>query len=691
MSAAVTFKPDHASTAPSTDVLAEMRRVGFLNLSECVMSVPRAYIDCTEPLVLADVPGDDRPRYYVLRVVRAELFTGTGVVTSWSQKARQLVLQTTDWAGRRVRINVFGAVFVWKRSSSQGAYVHVLGRLQLSADGALEVLGADLVHETQRGRIAAIYPGKVSRVKSHTVAEAVWLGMRSPFDASDAVLRRCGLDSPSEWPAEMGFATPWTLLQALHYPTSMEEGHRAAKVARVLSARAQVRLAIKARVLPLCPASRIAVSEETIASLVATLPFPLTADQSQAIAEIASDLRAPHAMARLLSGDVGTGKSCCFMVPAVAAQAAGAGVAIVAPSLLVVAQIVRELRTYFPGVEVLEVTTGVKLSPQTERAIHVGTTALVNAARKAERTFDFLVIDEQHKMSVAQRSSLAGLHTNVLEATATAIPRTQALVFFAGMSVSLLRQSPVIKRVDTHITTRAERQRLQDFLHKALERRWQVAVIYPLVTPSPKELDSPPLKRPAGAREAAQSRAGDSGNKRPAATDDYYSVSAAAQRWEACFPGRVGVLHGKLSDDEKAAVIAGMHEHRFDILISSIVIEVGVTLPSLKAMVVMAPHQYGAATLHQLRGRLARHGGYGHMFLHCDTPPPSDTARERLELVRTCSDGFELSDRDRDLRGYGDLHKDGEAQKGRAVEAFWGVHSTAADLKQAAIDLGLNL
>lgn len=148
-----------------------------------------------------------------------------------------------------------------------------------------------------------------------------------------------------------------------------------------------------------------------------------------------------------------------------------------------------------------------------------------------------------------------------------------------------------------------------------------------------------------------------------------------------------------MTGDEKTAVIRDMHAMKFQILISSVVIEVGVTLPSLKAMMIVNPERYGLSQIHQLRGRLARKGGNGRLFLVVDEPVEKLRAEkpemlERLETLVECQDGFELAERDMEMRGFGDVTTRSNTQSGSARCLFWGITVSGDDLMHAAKRLG---
>lgn len=636
------------------DELGRLKRLGFTCLAECLLSVPKAYEDLTRPRRTLHVQDAGKRVYAVLRLRHKALFDASGQETWQWKGASRVQMDLEDGEGKKIRATAFGNVWPWK-DVAQGDDVHVFGEVT-EWNGHLQIKNGEPVAPRDRGRVVARYPGKRGQVKGELLADGVARALHRLEDGERLLLAQAGLRE-EEFSKSTGYASAAKLLEAIHAPANMDEAERARSLACRLSAEAVVRRASFAKVRKAEPASSIPIQKQRVTELVSALPYPLTEDQARAIDEIVKDLRSGYPMRRLLSGDVGTGKSLVFMVPAVAAHEAGAKVAILAPSQLVVAQIARELRGYFPGVPVCEVLSGGELSD----GIAIGTTALLKSAEKAKCIFDVVVCDEQHKFSVGQKYGLVSDRTNVLEATATAIPRTLALVNFGGMDVSLLRQSPVAKRVRTRITTDADMARLRKFFDEVLRRKGQIAVIYPFV----------------------EKEAGANGGKNLA------TVTAAAERWEKSFPGRVGTLHGNMSSDEKKSVLDRLQAGQVDILISSIVIEVGVTLPSLKAMLIVHPERYGVSQIHQLRGRLSRKGGIGYLFLHVSNDLEKD-ARARLELLEECADGFTLAERDMDLRGFGDVDEAGDSQTGATRCLFFGVQLTHKEIDEASRRMSLS-
>lgn len=658
-----TTSGDHDYSNRGADELGRLKRLGFSSLAEVLLSIPKGYFDYTKPLRNVGRTPLDTMQYLVVTVQGIKLYDAYRKQTEWWKSAMRVEVMCSDASGNRVNVVAFGNVWPWSKIE-EGEEVHVYGLLS-EFNGSLTLKNPAPVHPRARGKIIAQYAGKSGQVSGEALSEAVGRAVHRIEDSEVLLLAQAGLRE-DEFASIAGSMEPQALLQSLHFPKSVAEGYAAAEVATKLSAETVVRRAAIAKTRPPIASSAIVISKALIEDMISKLPYALTGDQAVVIDEIVADLRSAYAMKRLLSGDVGTGKSIAFMVPAAAAYAAGADVAILVPSQLLVTQIAKELRELFPGLPVCEVISGSKIG----EGIVVGTTALINAAKKAKKRFHLVIVDEQHKFSVEQKDALTTRSTNVLEATATAIPRTLALINFGGMDVSVLRESPVKKEITTRIVGAGDEARVDAFVTQVLERRGQVAVIYPLVNSAPKD-EPTATARP---------------KKENAAVLE--SVVAAGVKWEAKFPGRVGILHGKLSPGEKAGVIAGMNEGKFDILVSSLVIEVGVTLPSLMAIIINHSECFGLAQLHQLRGRVARKGGRGYVFLFSGENLEEE-ATERLQLLERCSDGFELAEADMDMRGFGDVTDDGSLQTGSARTLFHNAKLTHQQISATAKRLGV--
>ena len=655
------------ATAPTPspsqpDDMGRLKRLGFQRPAECLMVIPKGYNDYTQPIGKVSDRHINTKQYFVLQAREMRLFSeGKQRTTSW-MAARRLEIDCVDEAGLMVRVSMFGFLGEW-RDRDWRAPLHLYGALELYGP-QLFLSKVEWVPESTRGRVVPQYVGIPGSVTGESVREAVDRAWPLLEEAEVLLLAHAGLRE-SEFTDITGIKRPASLLQALHRPRSVAQGLKASELARRLSAETVVRRAAMQRQRHAQTHSAIPITRPMVDQLISELPFPLTNDQRVAIDEIVNDLRSPYPLKRLLSGDVGTGKSVTFMVPAAAAYMAGANVGVVAPTELLVDQIARELQGYYPDLPVCRVVAG---EPLTE-GIAVGTTALLHAAKRCQKRFHLVITDEQHKFSTQQKAALASSFTNTLEATATAIPRSLALVSYGDMDVSVLRECPVAKSIDTKIVNAEEIQKVANFVQRVVNDAGQVAIIYPLVE--------------KGATTDPQMEASDSPASRQGVMEGF-------EEWNARFPGRVGVLHGKQSSEEKAEVIAAMKAKKIDVLVSTLVLEVGVTLPSLKALLVTSPERFGLSQLHQLRGRVARHGGHGWMLMLA-RPGLSDESMARLQTLRACNDGFTLAEHDMNMRGFGDVSLHGTAQVGGHRALFHNTALTHTEIKASAQRLGMRV
>ncbi|WP_341744829.1 DEAD/DEAH box helicase [Azonexus hydrophilus] len=630
---------------PEKEVERVCKGLGVDNPGELLRWLPKGYRDYR-------APSDSIPKMFghgkvALRVtiLSKEEYDRQGSLTGIhsAQKPYRISMRVRDGRGYECYMTVFGAIQPWK-AVSVGSAVTVYATVD-EWNGKLQIKGPELIPEHRVGKICPMYRGKRRKVSAEAVEAAAEVALESHIqDAIESIERACGY-SEAEICAEtsLGIKSLGALLRALHSPASMAAAEEAVSQARNVSILMLKRMAARLSERPICERSRIEINREMLASLMGQLPYPLTKDQTTAVAEIIHDLESDKAMRRLLSGDVGTGKTLTFVIPAVAALMMGKSVAIVAPNQPLVNQLAEEVKQLYPNAPVHIVVGGnSKQALREGPCILLGTMALANVVKRSGREIDFLICDEQHKFSTEQREALVAEHTNLLEATATAIPRTVALMTHGGMSVSILRESPVQKTIKTRLAFPERREDVIGFLEqKVVNKGGQLAVIYP-------RLESSQGKK-SGAIEAAL-------------------------HWEKRYPGKVSVLHGRLSEEEKRAVIDEFKRGDKRVLVATTIFELGLTVEGLRGLLVIDPDRLGASQLHQLRGRLARKGGVGYMIMYMRQPvdayDPETVAR--LQRVEATTDGFELAEDDAYARGFGDL-QDGEVQDGKMPVLFYGV------------------
>jgi ATP-dependent DNA helicase RecG len=384
------------------------------------------------------------------------------------------------------------------------------------------------------------------------------------------------------------------------------------------------------------PAHGLGTSEEIDRRIRARFPFTLTGAQDKAAADITADLARQRPMNRLLQGDVGSGKTVVALYAALLAVANRKQVAIMAPTEILATQHYRKVQDYLAGSRVriaLLVGGQAKRERQDildrlaagEIDVVVGTHALIGEGVRFHE-LALVVVDEQHKFGVRQRTSIRGkgFAPHYLVMTATPIPRTLALTVFGDLDVSVIDELPPGRgETETRCTTEAKLPEVLDFVHNRLADGQQAYFIYPLVNPSPQlELT--------------------------AAEEAYEDLSAGPL---AEFG--VGLIHGQMPAAQKDAVMADFHAGTVRALVASVVVEVGVDVPAANVMVVMHAERFGLAQLHQLRGRIGRSAENATCILIAS--PKNPTAERRLEVLTETSDGFKIAEEDLRIRGPGEF------------------------------------
>lgn len=369
------------------------------------------------------------------------------------------------------------------------------------------------------------------------------------------------------------------------------------------------------------------------------LSFTLTAAQREAMTEISGDMKSPYRMLRLLQGDVGSGKTVVALLALVQCVGSGAQGALMAPTEILVRQ---HLQSLGPIVEKLglriELLTGrLKGKARAELLsrlaageidILVGTHALFQDD-VIYHDLGLAIIDEQHRFGVHQRLALSSKGrpenngVDVLVMTATPIPRTLALTAYGDMDVSVIAEKPPGRQP---VETRAIDLARLDDLANSLGRKLQVNERIYWVCPLVEESEVSDL----------------------AAAEDRYRYL------EALYPGKVGLVHGKMKAEEKDSAMQAFKDGHFQILVATTVIEVGVDVPEATVMIIEHAERFGLAQLHQLRGRVGR-GGLAGSCLLLYAGPLGETQKSRLKIMRETEDGFKIAEEDLRLRGSGEL------------------------------------
>ena len=429
-----------------------------------------------------------------------------------------------------------------------------------------------------------------------------------------------------------------TAVKSMHFPKNHEENHQAKR--RIVFEEFflfQMRLqGLKKSEKAETNGIEILYDIQRLKQFIQKLPFELTDAQKRVTNEICSDLRSPQHMQRLLQGDVGSGKTIVAAIALYAAVTAGFQGALMVPTEILAQQHMESLLQLFDAQEVkLALLTGstkakerrelLELLEQGEIDIVVGTHALIQEGVEFQH-LGLVITDEQHRFGVNQRKVLRekGWRPDVLFMTATPIPRTLAITAYGEMDVSVIDELPAGRiPIETRWVRTPQLNSVLDWTWKELAKGHQMYVICPLI----EESEALDVKN---------------------AVEIYEKLSALfAPQYE------VGLLHGKMKNQEKEAIMETFKENKMQILVSTTVIEVGVNVPNATVMLIMDADRFGLAQLHQLRGRVGRGSDASYCVLVAN--PKNELGIERMKIMTETNNGFILSEKDLELRGPGEV------------------------------------
>src|ERR1700722_16291731 len=505
----------------------------------------------------------------------------------------------------------------------------------------LEQIGNEELDSTEVGRIVPIYEA-IGTFGSRAIRRAMYaavqlLDANMPDVLPETLRARLGYPSRFEALVHVHFPAPEESLEALNtFGTAAQQ--------RLIFEEFflyQLSLALDRKTARKENAVAFRVREEKVReALKRILPFKPTTAQKRVLAEIAADLEKPAPMNRLLQGDVGSGKTIVALQAAVIAVENGCQAALMAPTeILAVQHFLSARRILAPGgyrVELL--ISGLKSAEKTaalerirsgEAQLVVGTHALIEDQVQFRR-LGFVAIDEQHRFGVLQRKRLMdkaasyGHAPHVLVLTATPIPRTLSLTLYGDLDVSVLDELPPGRTPNqTHLTSEPHLAGVWNGIRREVEAGHQAYIVYPVIEESKLELK--------------------------AAMEEYERLG------HEVFPKfKLGLLHGRLSSEEKDDVMQRFRKNEVNILVSTTVVEVGVDVPNASVMVIEHAERFGLSQLHQLRGRIGRGAAKSHCVLVGPTRM-TEEAKARLEAMVRTSNGFEIAETDLELRGPGEF------------------------------------
>jgi len=492
-----------------------------------------------------------------------------------------------------------------------------------------------LVTSKNYGKILPVYP-LTSGLKQNQIR-----------NVSSTVIKKYINDLNDELPASLidkyKLLSKKDAIREIHYPSSMEEIEKA-KNTLIYEELFYLEMTVIKRAIERKKKQNISFSSNNEKQeitklqkqLLERLPFPLTKGQTESVMQINGDMALQTPMARLLQGDVGSGKTLVSFLAALNAIEKGGQAAVMAPTELLARQHAENAaRLLEPiGINIAFLTGNVKSKGRRELLknlkagmidIIVGTHALFSKDVEY-KNLKLAVIDEQHRFGVTQRSLIMakGTDTGLLMMSATPIPRTLSLTVFGDMDVSVIKDMPPGRKpVVTHLAKESNEKKVYDFVRKELEKGRQAYFVYPLIESDDEK---------SGIKDA---------------------VSMAQKLSGEVFKGyKTALIHSKISEDEKKKIMDDFRKGEIKILAATSVVEVGVDVPNAACMVIENAQCFGLSALHQLRGRVGRGQEQSYCFLIYSDELTED-GKTRLKVMLESNDGFVIAEEDLRLRGPG--------------------------------------
>ncbi|MCU0696462.1 MAG: ATP-dependent DNA helicase RecG [Myxococcaceae bacterium] len=613
-------------------MLGALKKRGLHRIGDVLFLLPRVYEDRRSLKRIAQLRGGERGT--IIATVRdTEESFGRGrrffraILADASGSIAATYFQTGPWLKARFPIG--------KRLVASGEVRQSLRGWEMPHP---EIEPADDVETSpiHFNRIVPVYPG-FERHEQRSLRELA-------FKVSEQYARAIEEPLPDALREKVGVLPLAQALRIIHFPppeTSLAalDGHQSDAHRRLAFDELfflQLGMALKRQGVKVTPGIAFDVAPPRLEAATGLLPFTMTGAQARVVHQLARDMARPEPMNRLVQGDVGSGKTAVAMVAASLAVQNGYQVAVMAPTEILAEQHFKNFSRVFEkaGIDVALVTGSGASKAKRERRervasgqamIAVGTHALIEDAVEFAK-LGLVVVDEQHRFGVMQRHQLMakGVRPDVLVMTATPIPRTLAMTMYGDLDVSVIDELPPGRTpIETRVFTDKGKSRAWEAVREQLAQGHQAYVVYPLVEESEKV--------------------------------DLSDATQGAEQLKAIFPtARVGLLHGRMKQDEKDAVMSAFRAHQLDLLVSTTVIEVGVDVPNASVMVIEHAERFGLSQLHQLRGRVGRGAAKSYCFLIAGYAR-SEEGQARLEVMAETNDGFVIAERDLEIRGPGEF------------------------------------
>lgn len=589
-------------------------KLGIFTVDDLIRHYPRKYLDYGNTVSVKDAPPDT-PVF-----IKATMITP--VKESMIRKGLTLYKCNFSDGETVIRVTIFNNKYLAKALRTFDDYI-LYGKVEKTFTSAS--MSSPQIERADKAEVHPVYPttDKLSvKAISNSVRNALALVGKIPETLSDDILKKYDLVS-------LDFAT-----RQIHFLTD-EKNIEPARHRLIFDELLTLQLGLLKLKEKDVKGNSCKIKKDFTNEFYSLLPFTPTGAQQRAVADCIEDMQSDRMMNRLIQGDVGSGKTAVAGAVIYTVIKNGAQAALMAPTEILATQHFESFKKLFAStdVRVALLTGSVKAGEKKEikRALCngeidliVGTHALIQNDVEFEN-LGLVCTDEQHRFGVQQRANLAmkGDNPHLMVMSATPIPRTLGLIIYGDLDISLLDELPPGRQeIRTDVVTSAYHKRIYKFIRDAVDRGEQAYIVCSLVDEGESDLIS--------AKEYADNLA----------KNEFVGYS-------------VGLLHGKMKPAEKDRVMQSFAEGETQILVSTTVVEVGVDVPNATVMLIENADRFGLSQLHQLRGRVGRGKNKSYCILVSDNK--SDSSRERLQVMKHTSNGFDIADYDLKSRGPGDF------------------------------------
>ena len=601
---------DLSGIGPKTSQL--FKKIGIETIEDLIYYYPRKYQVIKRSDIKYLKEGD--------KIVMDGIIEGEPISSSLNRNLKKITFRITN-EKNIFNVSLFNQTYLYKELSI-GTKITVIGKYERNRNNIVaSEIRKGLIPPTTK--IEPIY-ATTNNLDRKKIAKYIQLAFQETLDIKDGI--------PEELIKKYHFKDKIESIKQIHYPTDRINYRKAlqrlkyeefylylSRIQRLKEKRLKEEQAIE-RKIPM----------NKLANFIKKLPFSLTKDQEQAIEQIKKDMQTKIRMNRLIQGDVGSGKTIVAFIASYMNYLSGYQTALMVPTEILAIQHYQNALELFKNTSInitlltSTTTSKKKIYKQIERGeinLIIGTQALIQEKLKYNN-LGLIITDEQHRFGVHQRESLKnkGIFPDVLSMSATPIPRTYALTIYGDMDISSIKTKPKgRKEVITYYKKEKEIVDVLNLMKKELDNHHQIYVIAPAIESNE--------------------------------TNNLDNINILENKMKLAFSKitKISTVHGKLSQEEKEKAMKDFETGKTGILISTTVIEVGVNVPNASMIVIFQANYFGLSTLHQLRGRVGR----GNIQSYCILI--SDKEQERLKMLESCSDGFQISEYDFQTRGEGDL------------------------------------